>query len=102
MYRLAALVGCVTLAVVLVVPSGSGQEKDKTKGILPQYFKNLNLTATQKEAIYKLQKETKDKLKELDEKKDQLKAAEKTEIMKVLTEEQKKLYLKLVAGDSAK
>ena len=100
MFRLSALVGVGMLAMVVFVSSGASQGKDdKVKGFLPPFFKNLNLTAAQKESIYKIQKETKDKLQELEDKKGALKAGERTEIMKILNEDQKKQYLQILSGE---
>lgn len=102
---------CVVLGIlsfVVIAESGFSQdgkkEKDKEgkmKGMLPPGFKDLNLSKEQISKIYGVQGDFKAKKKQLDEEAVKLKTQERTEIMKLLTEEQKQLFLKLSVGDDS-
>lgn len=92
--------GLVTLA--LLVASGQGQEKDKIKGFLPPGWKDLGLTAAQKEKIYTILGQYKVKQDALEEQKKALKIEEKGELSKVLTDDQKELLRKITLGESTK
>ncbi len=93
MIRLSAILGICTVGIGLLVSVGASQEKDKIKGFLPAGFKALNLTEEQKTRIYSIQKEFKAKFADLDEKLKATKMAERVELMKVLTEDQKKAFI---------
>lgn len=106
--RLVALAGLCCLSLALVVGSGQGggdkkEAKDaKAKGFLPQGWKALNLSAAQKEAIYKLQAEYKAKYDELKATEAKLKTQERADLVKVLSDEQKDALRKLVVGEDTK
>ncbi len=97
---------CLALAsLVLLVASGSGQDakkETKIKGTMPPGWKALNLSAEQKDKVYTLRADFKAKINKLEEQIKELKAQEKTELFKVLTEEQKTLLRKLTIGDDGK
>lgn len=104
MGRVLACVALGILSLVLITESGFSQDgkKDKegkAKGMLPPGFKDLNLSKEQISKIYSVQGDFKAKRKKLDEEGVKLKTEERTEIMKLLTEEQKQLFLKLSVGD---
>jgi hypothetical protein len=107
MGRVLACIAFGVLSIALIADSGFSQdgkkEKDKDgktmKGMLPPGFKDLNLSKEQISKIYSVQGEFKTKRKKLEEEGVKLKTEERTEIMKVLTEEQKQLFLKLSVGE---
>lgn len=107
MMRLCAWVAVGLLGIAFVGGTGFGQDgkKDakegKTKGILPAGFKDLNLAKEQVSKIYGIQSDFKAKKKELEDEIVKLKAKERTEIMKVLSDEQKALFLKLSIGEES-
>jgi hypothetical protein len=70
----------------------------KLKGALPQHDKALGLTDKQKQSVYKLRAEYKDKFDELEKTKAKLKAEEKEALEKLLTPEQLNELKKLRAG----
>lgn len=99
-----ALAGCALLGTLVLLSSGGvlSQEKKegKTKGQLPQGWSKLDLSAVQKEAIYKLNREHKDKVDKL---KDEIKKLDEEFAKKrvaVLTDEQRKKLIDMVAGES--
>jgi hypothetical protein len=97
--RLSVMIGVAVLGMALLVGSGAGQAPDKkAKGFLPAGWKDLDLTAAQKEQAYKVLGEFKTKMNELKDQEKKLRDEERRELGKILTEEQKK---KLV-GDSKK
>jgi Spy/CpxP family protein refolding chaperone len=113
MRRIVAVV--LLLSVALVLGAGAqDKEKDKKdkdkpkepdkklKGTLPQYFKALGLTDAQKQRVYKIRAETKEKLDELEKTKAKLKAEEKEALEKVLTPDQLKELKKLRSGEKDK
>jgi len=107
MVRVLACVAFGILSVALLANSGFSQDgkketKDKegkTKGMLPPGFKDLNLSKEQISKIYGVQTEFKNKKKKLEDEAVKLKTQERTEIMKVLTDEQKEKFLKLSVGE---
>jgi hypothetical protein len=84
MYRLAAL---------LIGGGLYGQDKKddpvKVKGVLPANWGKLGLSDEQKQKIYKVQADFDQKLAALEKQIKELKAQEKTEMEKVLTDAQK-------------
>src|SRR5271165_1271888 len=83
-------------ALVLVLMVGSdlvGQDKkdDKTKltGKLPTYWTKLGLSDEQKQKVYKIQNDFHEKLASLEKQLKDLKAQEKSDLEKVLTDGQK-------------
>jgi Spy/CpxP family protein refolding chaperone len=100
-----ALAACMLIGTLVLLSSDggvSGQDKKegKTKGQLPAGWSKLELTAAQKEEIYKLSKEHKEKVDKL---KDEIKKLDEDFAKKrvaVLTDEQRKKLVELVAGES--
>jgi hypothetical protein len=84
----------VGLIVVALFVGGAATQEKKTKGTLPPGFKDLGLSAAQKEKIYDVITDYKAKISDLDKKIKDLKNKEHQEIFKVLTEEQREKYLK--------
>lgn len=107
LYRV--LAGCAILGTVLVLStSGSisqGQDKKdppKTKGQLPQNWSKLDLSATQKEEIYKIQGEYKQKTDKLVEEIRKLNAEMAQKRAAVLTDDQKKKLAEIVGVEPKK
>ena len=100
--------GVAFLGVALLVGSSDGQgEPKKTKdgkvtGTLPQGWKELNLTAAQKEKVYEVNAKYKSKLDALTEQEKALKQEQKSEQIKILTSEQKEMLQKIAIGESPK
>jgi Spy/CpxP family protein refolding chaperone len=78
------------------------KEEKKIKGTLPQYYKSLGLTDNQKQKVYKIRADYKDKLDELEKAKAKLKAEEKEACEKVLNAEQLKELKKIRSGEKDK
>jgi Spy/CpxP family protein refolding chaperone len=105
----------VLVTALLVCGAAAYQDKDKDKdkkdkdkdekklkGTLPAHYKALGLTDKQKQAVYKLRAEYKDKFDELEKTKAKLKADEKEALEKLLTPEQLKELKKLRSGEKDK
>jgi Spy/CpxP family protein refolding chaperone len=96
MFRnLVAVVLFSVAGLCLIFPASQAQDKKpddtkKAKGYLPPGWKNLDLTATQKDQIYKIQTDYKTKIKDLEQQIKELKGQESLEMTKVLTDAQKK------------
>jgi len=104
--RLARVLAGRALLATLVLLSSDGvlsQEKKekegKTKGQLPQGWSKLDLTAAQKEDIYKINREHKDKVDKLKEEIRKLDEEYTKKRVAVLTDEQRKKLIDIVAGD---
>ncbi len=100
-----ALAGCALIATVVLLSSDGGvigQEKKegKMKGQLPAGWSKLELTAAQKETIYKINREHKEKVDRLKEEIKKLDEEAHKKRVAVLTDEQKKKLVDLVAGES--
>jgi hypothetical protein len=91
-------VGVAVLAMAILVGSSDGQ--GKTKGQLPQGWKDLGLTAAQKEKVYEINAKFKARLDQLDEQEKAIRAEMKAEQFKVLTDDQKEKLKKLVTGEA--
>lgn len=105
--RLTALLGAGILGVAFLVGSSEGggekKEKDtKAKGYLPQGWKDLGLTAAQKEKVYEIQTKYKAKFDDLKEQEKKFKQEEKTDLVKILTDEQKETLKKNALGETKK
>src|SRR5437763_289131 len=100
--RWSALLGLCILGVAFLVGTsdGGGEKKDKLKGFLPQGWKDLNLTAAQKEKAYELMGTYKKKLEALKDQEKTLKQEEKADLAKILTDEQKEQLKKAVVGET--
>jgi len=103
MRRLVVMLGLCCLGFALLVGSGISQEKkDKVKGMLPPMWKSLNLGKDQITKIYTIQTDYRGKVQALEKQIQQLKIEERTEMVKVLTDDQKKLLQKLTVGEDSK
>ena len=102
--RFSLMIGSAILGLAVLVGTGTsgGEKKEKIKGFLPNGWKDLGLSADQKEKIYKIQMEYKAKIEELKDAERKLKATEKGELVKILTESQKEHLQKLAVGDTTK
>jgi hypothetical protein len=76
-----------------------GQPDKKYKGVLPANFKKLGLTDAQVQNIYKIQSEYRSKIDDLKKQIDTLKAAEKSEVEKVLSDVQLKRLKEIRLGE---
>lgn len=100
--RLIGALVCLFLTLALVVNStqGGGDKKDeKVKGFLPQYWKNLGLSDSQKQKVYQTQAAYKAKIEDLEMQKLKLKQEERAELIKILTDDQKAALQKLTLGE---
>jgi len=100
-----ALAGCALLTALVLLSSDGlmSQEKKetKTKGQLPAGWTKLDLTATQKEEIYKLNAEYREKQAKLKAEMAKLDAELARKRVAVLTDEQRKKLVELIgAGES--
>ncbi|MEI7684963.1 MAG: hypothetical protein WCL32_08040 [Planctomycetota bacterium] len=105
--RLMALLGVGVLGMAFLVGSseGGGEKKEKetkAKGFLPQGWKDLGLSAAQKEKIYELQTKYKAKYEDLKEQEKKLKLEEKGDLVKILTDDQKETLKKNALGETGK
>lgn len=93
--RYARMLAAVAVLASVVLMSSDGvlsQDKEKkAKGQVPQGWGKLMLTAAQKEKIYEIQTKYKEDVKKLKDQIAALEAKERTELIGVLTEEQKKI-----------
>jgi hypothetical protein len=96
MKRVHGFVAVVALALLL--GSGlQGQDKDtKVKGTLPANWGKLSLSEEQKQKVYKIQGDYHDKIASLEKQVKDLKATEKTEMEKVLSDAQKALLKEII------
>jgi Spy/CpxP family protein refolding chaperone len=88
MKRLCVLVGVIALVVFV----GGAQVADgpkKPKGRLPANWAKLGLTAEQKDQVYKIQSDFRNRIAPLEQKLKELRQEELREMEKVLTEPQK-------------
>ena len=104
--RLARIVaGCAMVAALLLLSSDglfSQEKKDKEgkiKGQLPSGWSKLNLTAAQKEEVYKVQADHKAAVDKLKEEIAKLDAELVKKRLAVLTEEQRKKLRESVGGE---
>jgi hypothetical protein len=91
MRRLCLAAGLCVLALALVAGVGTSGEKKagKFKGMLPPGWKSLNLSKDQVSKIYAVQGEFRAKSDELKKQLDDLKAQERSTLLKILTADQK-------------
>ncbi|MFO0968862.1 MAG: hypothetical protein U0793_25185 [Gemmataceae bacterium] len=107
MTRLLAAVS-ISLVGLILVTSGADsgdKEKDKEKkfkGMLPPGWKALKLEKDQITKIYAVQKMYRGKIQDLEDQIIALRAHERMEMVKVLTDDQKALLRKLTTGDDVK
>ena len=98
------LAGIALLATLLLMSSDDAQSQEKkegkVKGQLPAGWSKLELTASQKEDIYKINAEYKEKTDKLKEEIKKLDAEHNKKRLAVLTDDQKKKLVDLVSGES--
>jgi len=109
MTQLTRLMGLGLLGLALVVGVGTSGDakKDKEPGKgktpnLPPGWKALMLSKDQTAKVHVIMADYKDKIDELNKKVGELKAQERADMIKVLTDEQKALYLKGLTGEDSK
>ena len=102
--RVSVMIGFAILGMALLVGSGAGQGTDtkKAKGFLPPGWKDLDLSADQKDKAYKILADYKTKFNDLKETEKKLRAEEKTELGKLLTDAQKDKLKSAVVGEPKK
>src|SRR5262249_230630 len=71
----------------------------KAKGVLPQNWKAVGLTKDQVTEVYKVQSKFNSEIDKLKAKIDALKAEEKVELEKILTDEQKRKLREIKTGE---
>lgn len=101
--RLARVIGaCVLIGMLALIPTSGLQSQDrkssKVRGQLPAGWGKLNLSTAQKEEIYKLNKDYKDKIDKLEEEIKKLQDELAKKRVAVLTDEQRKKLLDSVSG----
>jgi hypothetical protein len=101
MVRKIMFVGAAVLGLVVLVNSGTSQEK-KAKSPLPAGFKALNLTAAQEDKVRDVNAQYKTRIDDLTMKLKELQAERLRAQMAVLSEEQRQLYIKNKTGEVAK
>lgn len=99
--RLLAVLSAAVIGLALIAGTGMGQgdaKKDKAKGQLPPGWKDLNLSAEQKEKVYRVQMEYKAKMADLQSALKKLQAQQRQDEVAVLTEAQKDQLRKALDG----
>lgn len=102
MVKLSTLLGFGILGVALLVSTGtSGDKKDpaKIKGQIPAGWKNLSLSKEQTTKIQGIDAKFKAKIRDLEDQIKDLKVQERSEMVKLLTVDQKDLLRKLAVGE---
>lgn len=102
------LAGCAMIATLLLLSSSgvtSQEKKDvkdppKTKGQIPTGWGKLNLDAAQKQSIYAIQGEYKEKISKLEDEIKKLEAEKYKKLVGVLKPEQKKILTDGLTGES--
>lgn len=104
--RLVRILAATTfLSALLMLSSDGVQSQEKTKtpgkitGQLPPGWRELNLTATQREAVYRINAEAKEKIAKLEEEISKVRAEQSRKRLAVLTDEQRKKLRDSVAGE---
>jgi len=103
------LAGCAMVATVLLLSSSgvtSQEKKDvkepsKVKGYIPTGWGKLNLDAAQKQAIYSVQGDYKEKITKLEDEIKKLEAEKYKKMVAVLKPEQKKILTEGLTPDPA-
>jgi tRNA U34 5-carboxymethylaminomethyl modifying GTPase MnmE/TrmE len=102
------LAGCAMIATLVLLSSDgvlSQEKKDKAgkiTGQLPQGWKDLNLSASQKEEVYKINAETKEKVDKLEAEIKKIRDEQSKKRLAVLNDEQRKKLRDTVGGDEPK
>ena len=100
MFRRTTLLGVALLGIALVVGTGNSGDSKKGRGQLPAGWKKLGLSKDQTGKIYAIQAQYKAKIAGLEEQLRDLREKQKSEMVRVLTEDQKEKLRKLVLGES--
>jgi Spy/CpxP family protein refolding chaperone len=109
--RLLATLALLTTLALLAGEGLSGQDKEKkkvdpgksaSKGQLPKYWDELGLTDTQRAEVVKLSREQRDKVDKLKEEIRKLDEEYARKRVAVLTDDQRKKLIDLVAGPEPK
>src|SRR5688572_21017878 len=99
MFRRFVLVGVVMfLGAVMLIGTGVSQEK-KNKGRLPNNWKGLGLSEMQKEKIYVIMANYKEKIELLEKQLEETRGKQTAEMVTVLTDPQKERLRKLLLGE---
>jgi hypothetical protein len=102
MFRGSMVCGALVLGLAVLIGAGASQEKkDKAKGQLPAGWKDLNLTAAQKEKVYEVNAQYKTKIDALNKQINELKSQQKKDQVAILTDEQKEQYTKALALEAS-
>lgn len=99
--RLVTMSAVLMFGMMFAVGNSQSQEKKETpkvKGQLPAGWKALDLTAAQKEAVYKIQSEYREKIEKLEDEIKKLKGEQTKKVNDVLTPEQKKKLIDAIEG----
>ena len=95
-------VRCLAMLLALLLMTGgllSGADtKDKLKGTLPANWGKLGLSDEQKQKVYKVQADYKEKIADLEKQLKEAKENEKGDMEKVLTDDQKKRLRELLGS----
>lgn len=92
--------GTIALVVALFLVAQTSEAQKKPKGQLPMGWKDLNLTDEQKVQVYKVRGEYKTKMEALKQQEKELQQAERAELAKILTPDQKKKLAAALVGDT--
>jgi Spy/CpxP family protein refolding chaperone len=76
---------------------GQDKTEPKVKGVLPPNWGKLGLTDEQKQKVYKTEADYKGKIADLEKQIAELKGKEKEDLLKVLTDEQRKRLKDILA-----
>jgi len=103
--NLKAAIFLLVVALCAVTMSATGQDKKEDKkdppkivGVLPPNWGKLGLSDDQKQQVYKLQKEHKDKIEVLEKQIKMLKEEDRMKREAVLTDEQKQKLKDILSG----
>src|SRR5262249_20682039 len=99
MFRTSVFVGMAIIGMAFLVGSGTSQDKKDAKAkasYTPAGWKALNLTKEQTAEFAKIHNNFKSKIQALEAQIQEAKSQEKTEMVKLLTQEQKDKLVKLV------
>jgi SMC interacting uncharacterized protein involved in chromosome segregation len=91
----AAVIACVGLAA-LVTGQEKKDEPPRARYFLPTYWRMLGLSDQQRDMIHKVQDTYRPQIADLERKIDELKATEKKEMEKILTEAQKARLIEIL------
>jgi Spy/CpxP family protein refolding chaperone len=89
--------GMILVLVAAFLISGGLLGQEKLKGVLPPNWGKLGLTDEQKQKVYKIEADYKGKIADLQKQIDELKGKEKEDMLKVLSDEQKKRLKDILA-----